>query len=173
MKDVYNKSGYPDVLRHFKASSSASSFSSYTAASLSGLEYQTAPRANIFRRDQASVVDMASFQALMRSNDYTADPLSAGDADKAICIRGDLSSRKSDGGCLDTKVTMGAWVKEGKTAAVNGPTRGGTGPFMRPGATPLPAFTWESVPAASVGAHAGLPDTWEFEFEDMQPAAWL
>ena len=99
------------------------------------------------------------------------DALAGGDADKAICIRGDLSSRHSDGGCLDTKVTMGSWVKDGKTAAVNGPTLGGTGAFLKPGAKALPPFTWDSVPAA--GAHAGLPDKWEFEFEEMQPAAWL
>jgi hypothetical protein len=177
-EDIYNKSGYPTVLHHFAKQSTASSAAAAAAASaaaaaagthpaakyeyslpppptlvdvmatLSGLKYQTAPRANIFRRDQASVVDLASFQALMRSNDYNNDPLASGDPDKAICIRGDLSSRKSDGGCLDTKVTMGSWVKDGKTAAVNGPTRGGTGPFLRRNATVLPPFTWGSIPAS-------------------------
>jgi hypothetical protein len=175
-EEVYNKSGYPQVLHHFAQMANENTNSSSVAAAdaiatLSGLKYQTAPRANIFRRDQASVVDMASFQALLRSNDYSSDPLAGGDADKAICIRGDLSSRHSDGGCLDTKVTMGSWVKDGKTAAVNGPTLGGTGAFLKPGAKALPPFTWDSVPAA--GAHAGLPDKWEFEFEEMQPAAWL
>ena len=38
--------------------------------------YDLCPRANIFRRDQGSVVDMESFMAIMRYNNYKADPYS-------------------------------------------------------------------------------------------------
>jgi hypothetical protein len=42
--------------------------------------YDLCPRANIFRRDQGNVVDMTTFQDIMRYNDYTKDPYS--------CVRG-------------------------------------------------------------------------------------
>ena len=57
----------------------------------------------IFRRDQATVVDMDSFKALLRSNAYQTDPYSKGDPFNAICSRGDLGGYA--GGCYDTKVT--------------------------------------------------------------------
>ena len=36
--------------------------------------YQLAPRAEIFRRDVGTVVDMESFEYIMRYNDYLSDP---------------------------------------------------------------------------------------------------
>ena len=52
--------------------------------------YDLAPRANIFRRDQAAAVNFSAFKALMRSNHYKTDPLSGGHACNTICCRGDL-----------------------------------------------------------------------------------
>jgi len=49
---IYNMSGYPDMVDNFG----------------SLLSYALAPRAKIFRRDQGTVVDMRSMQALMRYN---------------------------------------------------------------------------------------------------------
>jgi len=49
---IYSKSGYPDMVNVFG----------------SLLSYELAPRAKIFRRDQGTVVDMKSMQALMRYN---------------------------------------------------------------------------------------------------------
>ena len=49
---IYNMSGYPDMVDNFG----------------SLLSYPLAPRAKIFRRDQGTVVDMRSMQALMRYN---------------------------------------------------------------------------------------------------------
>ena len=60
----------------------------------------------IFRRDQGTVTDMASFKAILRSNDYKTDPYSKGSPYGAICSRGDLAG--DTGGCYDTKArTLG------------------------------------------------------------------
>lgn len=84
--------------------------------------YQMAPRAEIFRRDQGKVVDLESFKAIMRYNDYKNDPYAKGDPNKAICSRGDLSTGPSPGGCYDTKVTSYKLQAQMISQAINGPT---------------------------------------------------
>ena len=49
----------------------------------------------IFRRDVGNVVDMQSFQYIMRYNDYLNDPYAMGNPFSAICSRGDLTSVNS------------------------------------------------------------------------------
>ena len=49
---IYNMSGYPDMMNVFG----------------SLLSHELAPRAKIFRRDQGTVFDMKTMQALMRYN---------------------------------------------------------------------------------------------------------
>ena len=49
---IYNMSGYPEMVDSFGPL----------------LSYELAPRAKIFRRDQGTVVDMKSMQAIMRYN---------------------------------------------------------------------------------------------------------
>jgi hypothetical protein len=105
--------------------------------------YQMAPRAKIFRRDQASVVDLDSFKAILRYNgdsinqkaklisfsvvvaiDYLNDPYSEGDPGNAICSRFDLeSSDPQPVGCYDTKVTNFALFQQMISHALNGPTQ--------------------------------------------------
>lgn len=46
--------------------------------------YDRCPRANIFRRDQNTVVDLASMQHIMTENNYKSDPLSLGNPAYAI-----------------------------------------------------------------------------------------
>ncbi len=50
------------------------------------------------------MVDLQTFQKIMRYNDYKNDPYSEGQADEAICARGDLLDSPVAGGCLDCKV---------------------------------------------------------------------
>ena len=57
---IYNVSAYPAQVKKYGASAS----------------YQLAPRATIFRRDQDTVVDLDSFKAILRSNNYKQDPYS-------------------------------------------------------------------------------------------------
>ena len=64
---VYNVSG----LLHLRQQLAALDDDYANAASW--LSYQLSPRATIFWRDTASVVDLASMRHLMRSKDYTHD----------------------------------------------------------------------------------------------------
>lgn len=142
---IYNISGYPGIVQQYGPDYS----------------YDLAPRAKIFRRDQGTVVDMPSFKALMRANNYKTDPYSEGTPTKAICARGDLVGGShltpSTGGCYDTKVTDYVSALQMISEVVNGPTTG-TGD--------LPFFTWAQFPKV---AHEGLPYEYNFSFEVMDP----
>lgn len=149
-KEIYDISGYKDQLeKRLK-------YNNGTLGELSGLDWQLAPRAKIFRRDAGKVTDMDSFLELMRSNNYKEDPYAAGSPWNAICSRGDLAG--SPDGCLDGKASMASlWAK--RTAlAVNGPTTGS----LIDGS--LPPFSWSEFPNTP---HAGLFDTYNFVFEEM------
>merc|ERR1712226_138788 len=66
---IYNKSGYPAMVKKHGTD----------------MSYQLAPRAKIFRRDQASVVDMQSMKNVMRYNNYKEDKYSEGNSCNTIC----------------------------------------------------------------------------------------
>lgn len=140
-REIYDISGYKEQLERRVAANNG------TLGELSGLDWQLAPRAQIFRRDAGKVTDMTGFLELMRSNDYKNDPLSAGSPWNAICSRGDLAG--SPDGCLDGKASMASLWADKRAYAINGPTRGGA--F---GGT-LPPFTWAQFPATP---HEGLPE---------------
>jgi len=113
-------------------------------------------RAQIFRRDQGHVTDLASFQYIMRYNDYQHDPISKGDPFSAICSRGDLSSRGEAFGCTDTKVTSFSLYQQGIAYIINGPTTNN-------GA--LPPFSWSQFPTT---VHSGEPELFDFGFIPTQ-----
>jgi len=118
------------------------------------------PRAQIFRRDQASVVDFESMKHLMRSNDYEKDPYSLGDPGNAICSRFDLepsSKRPRPSGCYDAKVTSYSRALNLVCEAINGPTTQNQ-----------PPFSWTGQFEDMV--HEGMPQTFNFNFEVMDPA---
>ena len=52
---------------------------SFTNSPIAGLDYQLAPRAKIFRRDQGTVNDTQSFLNFMRYNNYKNDPYAGGE----------------------------------------------------------------------------------------------
>lgn len=130
-REIYDKSGYREQLEKRTKGRNG------TLGELSGLDWQLAPRAKIFRRDAGKVTDMDGFLQLMRSNAYKTDPYAAGSPWNAICSRGDLAG--SADGCLDGKASMASlWAS--KTAfAVNGPTTGA----LYDG--PLPPFSWSQL----------------------------
>ena len=145
-----NKSGYPAVVA--KEGPRAS--------------YQLAPRAKIFRRDQATVVDMDSFKKIMRYNNFEHDPYAEGNPDNAICARGDLSpSHPSAGGCLDCKVSSYEQALSFESEVVNGPTS--TFSSFGPGQKP---FRWSESPAFANMSHEGQPDLFDFVFQPIKPA---
>ena len=135
--------------------------------------YELCPRATIFRRDAHSVEadgpDLTSIKKILRYNNYLKDPLSkdftTGQPNPmyAICSRGDLRNPgPSAGGCYDTKVTShlhGFWKRT--ASVINGPTRGGL--------SDLAPFSWDAAPFAKM-VHAGLPETYQFAFQETSPA---
>ncbi len=149
-REIYDISGYAEQLARRTAANNG------TLGELSGLDWQLAPRAKIFRRDAGKVVDMDSFLSLMRSNDYKNDPYANASPWNAICSRGDLAG--SPDGCLDGKASMASLWSRKVALAVNGPTQGSA--F----GGPLPPFSWSEFPDTP---HLGLPETYQFEFEEM------
>ena len=151
---TYDRSGYPALVKRLGPTHS----------------YELAPRATIFRRDEATVVDMATFQKIMRYNDYSNDPLSLGNPDNAICARGDLRTAAqggaTPGGCLDTKTSdyMNGF-KTITTWAVNGPTS--IASSKGPGQTP---FSWREFPSTVNNSHVGQPEVFDFAFDAITPA---
>eukprot|EP00731_Ephydatia_muelleri_P001270 Em0001g1270a len=139
---VYNVSGYPELVEKYGPDYS----------------YQLAPRAKIFRRDESKVQDMTSMEHIMRYNDYLHDPYSEGNPMKSICSRGDLQTKPSPGGCIDTKVTSYELALALTSWAQNGPTH-----------DDLSAFNWSSSPLVNV-THVGQPTVFNFGFVQMVPA---
>ena len=134
-EEIYTRSGYPNI-----------------SAEVPGFAYQDAPRAQIFRRDAGKVGNLTDFQALMRYNHFSVDPISAGNACDAICCRGDLESGGKPFGCTDTKVTSFSLFQKGQAWIVNGPTT--SGGFLQP-------FSWNKYPDV---VRSGLPDVFDFDF---------
>nr|XP_033791098.1 phospholipase B-like 1 [Geotrypetes seraphini] len=138
---IYNISGYPEVLKY--------------VGNL--LSYDLAPRANIFRRDQANVVDMESLKYIMRYNNYKADPYAEKNPCNTICCRGDLASERPEAfGCYDSKVSDVTLASQFTAFAISGPT-------VENG---LPAFRWSSF---NDTVHQGLPELYNFSFVTMKP----
>jgi len=140
--------------------------SGYNRFKSNGFSYSACPRANIFRRDHTNVVDMDSFQRLMRYNQYQTDPLSMHDACNGISSRCDLNTPfvEKDGGvhpyapfgALDCKTTDNTLQQTRTAWAVSGPTWDSQAPF---------AWTsqWPTTP------HYGHPNVFAFHFEQMSP----
>ena len=146
--EVYNRSGYPAM-----------------AAKSNYFSYELAPRAQIFRRDQAMVVDIPSFQRIMRYNDYRRDPLSfdgtAQNPMYAICSRGDLKAAGPEtGGCYDTKLANHTMLRGLEALVINGPSES-------KGAGDLPPFHWSQFPNDTT--HAGLPAKYDFDWVRVKP----
>lgn len=149
---IYEASGYSEVVAHFKAAGAA-------PATIAGLSFQLAPRAQIFRRDQGAVATFTDYLAIMRYNDYKNDPYAAGSPWNAICSRGDLDLHPSPSGCYDTKASA-ASLWDTKTAyAVNGPTTGAN--------NALPPFAWAAFPRTP---HEDLPPVYNFTFAVQTPS---
>jgi len=140
-QQIYDLSGYPEMVKKMGTC----------------MSYQLAPRARIFRRDNDKVVDIDSFKALLRYNDYKNDPYSEENPMWAICSRGDLvKSAPGAFGCYDTKVTDYTRVYSMIADAINGPTT----------SSGLPPFSWNQFPTQ---LHAGEPNLYNFTFSTMNP----
>lgn len=133
-------------------------------------DYQLAKRAQIFRRDQATVTDMASLKRIMRYANYSdVYAIDGGKIDygAAICMREDLDPESPRaGGCYDSKVTSfnhGFW--ELSSEIVNGPSSTASdGAKSVLGNAP---FEWTGQFANA--AHHGLPAKYAFDFILAKP----
>eukprot|EP00301_Raphidiophrys_heterophryoidea_P026697 c9280_g1_i1.p1 GENE.c9280_g1_i1~~c9280_g1_i1.p1 ORF type:complete len:582 (+),score=118.61 c9280_g1_i1:45-1790(+) len=148
-RQVYEASGYPAMVEQ------AGNF----------FTYELTPRAQIFRRDQGSVTDIASLKRLLRSNNFQTDPYSFDGQIQnprwAICARGDLGAPVKAGGCYDTKVTSYLLGAQNLTTHII------SGPTTNEGS--LPAFSWLAAPFNSK-PHTGLPTEYNFDWLEIHPS---
>ena len=113
------------------------------------------------------MTSLEGMKAIMRGNNWRADPFSEGHPVAAVCGRGDLDPGAPEArGCYDTKVTSWHLALEMQAEAVNGPTRGAEGA--------LPPFSWADVGGArgEEPLHIGQPARFDFQFERMAPDPW-
>ncbi|XP_052256063.1 putative phospholipase B-like 2 isoform X2 [Dreissena polymorpha] len=130
--------------------------------------YDKSPRAQIFKRDNGKVTDLASMQKLMRYNDFQHDPLARCNctppysAENAISARCDLNpadgtypfgalGHRSHGG-TDMKLTNLDMFQRLEFIAVSGPTW-----------DQLPPFQWSKADFAAACPHNGHPDVFKFD----------
>ncbi|CAI4229686.1 unnamed protein product [Auanema sp. JU1783] len=130
--------------------------------------YDKTPRALIFKRDHSKVKDMRTMIKLMRSNNYTEDPLSACDCEppysgeNAISCRSELNDPDGvypfpalgyrDHGATDMKVTNSYLINKLAFTAIAGPTH-----------DPTPVFDWRTISIKDKVPHNGQPDVWDFK----------
>eukprot|EP00928_Gymnodinium_smaydae_P032934 TRINITY_DN23736_c0_g2_i2.p1 TRINITY_DN23736_c0_g2~~TRINITY_DN23736_c0_g2_i2.p1 ORF type:complete len:617 (+),score=66.67 TRINITY_DN23736_c0_g2_i2:25-1875(+) len=142
--EIYEKSGYPAQVAKMGDENS----------------YTKCARAKIFQRDAPGARDsLEAFKRVLGSNNFQTDPLSKGDATRAISARGDLNEKRPDlYGAVDLKVTEAITGAEwdGSALARSGPTTDGQKPF-----------SWLSLPDAEPVLHLGQPSTFDFPFVRM------
>ncbi|CAJ0941033.1 unnamed protein product, partial [Mesorhabditis belari] len=156
----YNMPYFPDVYNDSMTASFAEKYGDW-------FTYDKTPRALIFKRDYEKVEDMESMRRLMRSNDYTNDPLSRCDCDppysaeNAISCRSELNPRTGtypfdalghrDHGATDMKLTNYRLHKKLRFQAISGPT-----------SDSVPVFDWSTSDLSKTVPHEGQPTRWEF-----------
>lgn len=159
-EEVYNATGYPLLIKEMEDKDPTK-----FQGAIRWLKYQICPRAAIFRRDQGSVQSLEGMKRIMRYNNYRRDPYSSGNANYAVCGRGDLVEGDTalPKGGYDSKVTSYYLALNLQAEVVNGPT---------PTSENTP-FSWSSDPrwSAPQYVHRGHPDVFDFEFERMSRLA--
>jgi hypothetical protein len=122
--------------------------------------YATAPRANIFRRDQATVTTLEAMKRIMRYNDWQHDPYSLGSPVNQISARGDLKQHESQADCMggiDSKIVDHSLIQHLVFVAQGGPTH-----------DQLPPFVWSNSPCRDQ-LHYGMPNVWNFNWFYFRP----
>lgn len=151
-KDIRTKAGYDDMLKE-------------KPELRDSLDYATCARANIFRRDQATVVDMESYKHIMRYNKYQTDVLSKNNPTYTIASRKDLDNESPDcRGATDAKLASIKDIKgtnKKKISIISGPTTDNQDPFN--------TITANCIDA-NKGKYSfnGLPETFNFEWTQYE-----
>ncbi|XP_019722492.1 putative phospholipase B-like 2 [Hippocampus comes] len=151
-EDIFNASGCNELVKKFG----------------SWFSLDQNPRAQIFKRDQKAVTDVASMMRLMRYNNFKEDPLSRcqdcnppENGENAISARSDLNPangtypfgalRQRSHGGTDMKMTSYGMFRRYEMLAISGPTW-----------DQLPPFQWSMSPYKDL-LHMGQPDIWAFK----------
>jgi len=128
--------------------------------------HETAPRAKIFRDNQASITNVQGVQWILSYNHFQTDNASENDSCSTIACRGDLEpNHMSAGGfgALDAKVTSATLAKR----------NAGDAPifFARQGPShqDQPVFCWSQLKDESDYSHNGQPDCFPFEWQQFPP----
>eukprot|EP00029_Vermamoeba_vermiformis_P007958 TRINITY_DN358_c0_g1_i1.p1 TRINITY_DN358_c0_g1~~TRINITY_DN358_c0_g1_i1.p1 ORF type:complete len:527 (-),score=126.30 TRINITY_DN358_c0_g1_i1:97-1677(-) len=141
---------------YFKKISEVSGWEPYAKNSTINA-YETAPRANVFRRDNYKVSSLKGIKDLLRYNDFEHDPLAMGNPSYQLCSRFDLMPEgKGKHVCFggtDTKVTDNTIIKNMIFEAQSGPTH-----------NQQPVFSWSGTPVCDKIGHAGMPDAFNFDW---------
>ena len=125
-------------------------------------DYQKCVRAQIFRRDQANVVDMDSYQFIMQYNNYQYDSVSMDNPGYAIAARHDLRVSPSVPQCfgaIDAKTSSYSLYQKGRQVmAYSGPT------------PQQPVFDFATTNATLLcGPRNGMPTLWNFSWQTFKP----
>jgi len=122
--------------------------------------YQLVERAQIFRRDEASIVSDESMQRVMRYNQFETDPIASGEPCNQLACRADLSpnpTQRKAFGAIDAKYTSWAHNRRGEAVVVSGPTH-----------DDQPVFDWQAVQALAASTpHVGQPSKHDFPWVTM------
>jgi hypothetical protein len=121
--------------------------------------FETAPRAYIFRDNQANVSDLSGGNWMLSYNDFQHDVASRNDSCSTIACRGDLEpdvASRGAFGALDTKVS----------SAVNAKRYPGNAPRilarLGPTSQQQPTFCWSQMADEQQYVHNGQPDCYDF-----------
>merc|ERR1719221_1761140 len=118
--------------------------------------YQMVERAQIFRRDQATIRSDEDMQRLMRRNKFQTDPIAHGDSCAQIACRADLATDpalKKAFGTIDAKYTSSAHNRREQAVIVAGPTHDAQ-----------PVFDWRDLTEdmSANAPHVGQPVRFDF-----------
>ncbi|KAM9986622.1 hypothetical protein ACTFIY_011041 [Dictyostelium cf. discoideum] len=169
LTDILNEQGYWKSynIPYFETIYNISGYSEKTDLPPSyQYSYEKCPRSLIFSRNASDVLNFEDMKSLMQFNNYKTDPLSYSSPLNSISSRGDLLTIENGNrsavafGGVDSKITSFNQVLTLSCTAISGPsTNGGT----------LPPFTWSQSPLFQNITHIGVPETFNFDWQEMGP----
>jgi len=136
-------------------------------------------RAQLYRREQSSILTLADMQRVQTLNEWQTDPLSHNNSGLAIAARFDLSPvstmplgwfNRSARGMYDSKITCSAWMHNVVNSSLS---LAGESLVMRVSLINSPTyaeqkpFSWLEPEWANSAPHVGLPDVYAFPYIQM------
>jgi len=159
----YNKARYPETVRLVGQDVKEKTLGPHWG-------YQFTERAQIFRRDQGTILGDEDLQRILRYNKFQTDPIAKGDPSNQLANRMDLSANpkfRVGFGAIDAKYTSKAHNLKGQAVIVAGPTH-----------DDQPVFAWSADPELAASTpHMGMPDRFDFGWlivdSDLAATPWV